>query len=139
MSSQPSRQQPTALGLLDHCIYMAPREVIRPFPKTAELFRSAQVDPELADGRVLLLHHANGPQDVHYPDWEMHPAGDELLVLVSGALSVELREPEQARMERLQPHAALIVPAGIWHRLVVHEPCVLIAITPRHDTVHEKG
>jgi hypothetical protein len=32
-----------------------------------------------------------------------------------------------------------IVPAGIFHRLVVCKPSLLIAITAGHNTVHEKG
>ena len=139
MSSQPCRSQPMALDLLHDCVYLAPRNAMRPFPKTAEFVRRTQEDPELVDGRVLALHHVNGPADVHYPDWEMHREGDELLLLVSGALSVEMRESAHARMERLPSHAALIVPTGIWHRLIVHEPSVLIAVTPRHNTEHENG
>jgi len=63
-------------------------------------------------------------------------AADQLLILASGSLSVELRE-KGARP--LAPQAAVIVPAGIWHRLIVQEPSVLIAITTRRNTVHEQG
>jgi mannose-6-phosphate isomerase-like protein (cupin superfamily) len=91
---------------------------------------------ELKDGRTLALYHVNNARDVHYPNWEMHPEGDELLILASGSLSVEIREGETAP---LPPQAAFIVPAGTWHRLIVHEPSVLIAVTTRRNTIHEKG
>jgi hypothetical protein len=39
--------------------------------------------PELMDRRTLALFCANSPDDVHYPVWEMHPKGDELLILAS--------------------------------------------------------
>jgi quercetin dioxygenase-like cupin family protein len=90
------------------------------------------------DGRMLALYHVSGPDDVHYPAWEMHPEGDELLIVATGSLSVEFRDDAMERAP-LSPETAVIVPAGIWHRLVVHEPSVLIAITPRHNTVHERG
>jgi hypothetical protein len=51
---------------------------------------------------------------------------------------VEFREGEMERTAPLAPQAAFIVAAGIWHRLIVHEPSVLIAITPRRNTAHEK-
>jgi quercetin dioxygenase-like cupin family protein len=69
----------------------------------------------------------------------MHPDGDELLILASGSLSVEFREGETKRTAPLPPQAAFIVPAGIWHRIVVDEPSVLLVVTPRHNTMHEKG
>jgi mannose-6-phosphate isomerase-like protein (cupin superfamily) len=112
---------------------------MRSYAKTAAFFRNAGQTPAFADGRVLALHHASGPHDVHYPTWEMHPEGDELLILLSGSLSVELREEETERTAPLSPQAALVVPAGVWHRVIVHEPSVLIAVTPCHNTVHEKG
>ncbi len=132
-------QEPAAFGLQDNCIYLAQDGAMRCYAKTAEFFRSAGRNPELKDGRTLALYHVNGPHDVHYPVWEMHPQGDELLILVSGALSVEFRGGETARTAPLSPQAACIVPAGVWHRLIVHEPSVLIAITARSNTVHEKG
>jgi len=107
--------------------------------KTVEFFRSAGRNAELMDGRTLAHYHVNGPHDVHYPVWEMRPEGDELLIVASGSLSVEFRTGETARTAPFPREAAVIVPAGMWHRLIVHEPSVLIAITTRRNTVHEKG
>jgi mannose-6-phosphate isomerase-like protein (cupin superfamily) len=139
MNLQHHHQGPAALGLEDNCIYLARDGAMRCYAKTAEFFRSADRNPELMDGRTLALYHVNDPDDVHYPVWEMHPEGDELLILASGSLSVEFRRGEMERTAPLPPQAAFIVPAGIWHRLIVHEPSVLIAITTRRNTVHEKG
>ncbi len=134
-NSQPNL---AALDLQDHCIYLARDGALRSYAKTVEFFRSSGKSPELMDGRMLALYRVNSPRDVHHPDWEMHPAGDELLILASGALSVDAREGATERTAPLPPQAAFIVPAGVWHRLIVHEPSVLIAITPRHNTVHDR-
>jgi mannose-6-phosphate isomerase-like protein (cupin superfamily) len=139
MNLQHHHQSPAALGLQDNLIYLARDGAMRCHAKAAEFFRSADRHPELMDGRTLALYHVNGPDDVHYPVWEMHPEGDELLIVASGSLSVEFRTGETARTAPLPPEAAVIVPAGMWHRLIVHEPSVLIAITTRRNTVHEKG
>jgi mannose-6-phosphate isomerase-like protein (cupin superfamily) len=112
---------------------------MRPYAKTAEFFRDAVTNPDLTDGLVLSLHEVNTPRDVHYPAWEMHPEGDELLMVSSGSLGIELRKERIERAATLPPRSAFIVPAGVWHRLIVHEPSVLLAITPGHNTVHEKG
>lgn len=126
-----------AFALRDHVVQLARDGTMRPQAKTAALLWGD--DPGLADGPLLTLHHVSGPLDVHYPAWEMHPEGDELLILLSGALAVELRLGGEVRTVALVPQLALFVPAGIWHRLVVDEPSVLIAITPRHGTAHEGG
>jgi mannose-6-phosphate isomerase-like protein (cupin superfamily) len=133
--SEDQRQDRTAIDLQDHCLLLARDGTIRPGLKT-EFFRRAGTDPALEHGRLLTLHPARSPRDVHYPLWEMHPAGDELLVLASGALSVELRDGRATRMTALPAQAAFIVPAGVWHRLVVREPSLLMAITPGYGTVH---
>ncbi|GLQ99253.1 cupin domain-containing protein [Dyella mobilis] len=86
---------------------------------------------------MLTLFHASCSEDVHYPTWEMHPHGDELLILLSGSLSVEFRDSGRVEASLLQPQAAFIVPSGDWHRLIVHESSTLIAITLGHQTVHE--
>lgn len=85
------------------------------------------------DGFTLGFHEILDPADVHYPNWEMHPAGDELLVLLSGALAVEWRD---GGASPLCPGMACIVPAGRWHRLILHAPARLIAITPQEGTRH---
>jgi hypothetical protein len=120
MSPQRHHQGPSALDLQDNRVYRARDGAMRCYAKTPEFFRSADQNPELMDGRRLALCHVNGPHDVHYPVREMHPEGDELLILASGSLSVAFRSGGIERMERLPPHAAFIVPAGMWHRLIVH-------------------
>lgn len=133
------RQETVALNLADNCIYLARDGSLRSHAKTPEFFRDTGRNPELTDGRVLALHHVSTPQDVHYPTWETHPEGDELLILASGALAVEFREQDARRSVSLSPQAAFIVPAGIWHRIIVHELSVLIAITTRRNTQHQKA
>ena len=59
---------------------------------------------------------------------ECHPDGDELIVLISGDVSIMLEE-EVARTVVLQPGEAFIVPQGVWHRLLVHTPSRMIYLT----------
>jgi mannose-6-phosphate isomerase-like protein (cupin superfamily) len=68
--------------------------------------------------------------------WEMHPAGDEILYLLSGAINVILAETNGERVIELQPGSACVVPRGTWHRQIVHAPSDLFAITYGKGTQH---
>lgn len=63
-------------------------------------------------------------------DGEVHPDGDEVLFLVSGAVSVRLELPGGERMVELGAGEALVVPRGVWHRIFLREPGRLVHITP---------
>lgn len=61
---------------------------------------------------------------------EMHPDGDELLLLLSGSVTVLLEDRDPAREVHLAPGQAFIVPRGVWHRVILSEPSQLLYITP---------
>lgn len=66
---------------------------------------------------------------------EMHPDGDELLYLVEGQVDVALDEPTGETVVSLAPGDAFIVPRGIWHRVLVNDPCRLLFFTPGRSQV----
>jgi mannose-6-phosphate isomerase-like protein (cupin superfamily) len=54
---------------------------------------------------------------------ERHLDADEVLYLISGAFRVSL-ESDEGRVEiPVKAGEAVIVPQGIWHRLLVDQPC----------------
>jgi mannose-6-phosphate isomerase-like protein (cupin superfamily) len=62
---------------------------------------------------------------------EMHPDGDELLVLVSGSASVLLLASEGVeRTVELAAGEAFVVPRGVWHRVIPKGPIQLLHVTP---------
>ena len=61
---------------------------------------------------------------------EMHPDGDELLFLISGKVTVVLEDREPPREIELAPGQAVVVPRGVWHRVLLSEPSQLLHITP---------
>jgi mannose-6-phosphate isomerase-like protein (cupin superfamily) len=63
-------------------------------------------------------------------DGEMHPDGDELLYLISGAVTVTLELTDGDRLVDLGPGDAVVVPRGVWHRITMREPGQLIHVTP---------
>lgn len=69
--------------------------------------------------------------------WEMHPAGDEVVICISGAM-VLVQEHPDGRIEET-PLAAgeyAINPAGVWHTADVPEAASAIFITAGEGTQH---
>lgn len=91
-----------------------------------------------ADGKTLAVFAAERPEDVHPDYWEMHPGGDELLILCSGRLELDLEDSGGLHMVELTPRTGHVVPSGTWHRLRLMEPSLLMAITPRSGTQRRK-
>ena len=82
---------------------------------------------ELHSGRLVTLFHIQSTDEwVH---WEMHPAGDEIVCLLSGAIDLILQEGECERILELRSRAAGIIPRGVWHRAIVHTPSDVLFIT----------
>jgi mannose-6-phosphate isomerase-like protein (cupin superfamily) len=80
---------------------------------------------DLHDGRLVgVFHYA-----ADWPTWEMHPAGDEIVYLLSGAVDLVLEESTGERVVELRDRAACIVPRGIWHRAIVHRAGDALHIT----------
>ena len=82
--------------------------------------------PQLSHGRILSV----GDYTATWPYWERHPVGDELVYLVSGDAEFVVATDDECRTIRLAVGEAAIVPAGAWHRAVIHAPSRLLFITP---------
>jgi len=63
-------------------------------------------------------------------DGEMHPDGDEVLYLISGAMTVTLELGDEDVSVDLGAGDGLVVPKGVWHKITMREPGQLIHITP---------
>jgi mannose-6-phosphate isomerase-like protein (cupin superfamily) len=90
--------------------------------------------PELHSGRLVL--QMDGNED--WSTWEMHPAGDELVILISGRVEFVLEVGgERQTLALSQPGELIFVPRGVWHTARMSEPCSLIFITPGEGTDHK--
>jgi mannose-6-phosphate isomerase-like protein (cupin superfamily) len=85
-----------------------------------------------AHGRLLsaLLMHAD------WTNWEMHPAGDEILFMLEGKATFLLEFPDGLREVPLTAGRVLVIPKGVWHTAKVSEPTRLLAITVGQGTQH---
>jgi mannose-6-phosphate isomerase-like protein (cupin superfamily) len=87
---------------------------------------------DLLEGRLLAVF--SNTED--WPHWEMHPNGEEVLVLLSGAMDLVFEKGGAERVLELRAGRTCIVPRGTWHRAIVREPGDLLAITAGRGTKH---
>ena len=101
---------------------------------TPEFWSTIDQRDDLAEGHLVAAFAC----DTDWPHWEMHPHGEEILVLMSGKLEMVLETPRgEERVELLQGRA-LVMPRGTWHRVVVEAPGTLMAITYGRGTQHRE-
>jgi mannose-6-phosphate isomerase-like protein (cupin superfamily) len=90
----------------------------------------ANIPPILATGRLVsLLQH-----DSDWQGWERHPAGDEVIVQLTGRMRLRLELPEGEALAELSPGRCVIVPKGVWHTADVAEPGSALYITEGYGT-----
>ncbi len=93
----------------------------------------ARIETSPAATRSLMAVY---PVKADWPHWEMHPAGDEVLVLLEGHVDMLLDDGGSQRTAEMQAGTTLIVPAGVWHRALVRAPGRLLALTYGAGTQH---
>lgn len=101
-------------------------------PVTPQLYE--RIDEEYKDfAGHLLLSSYTFTED--WPTWEVHPAGDEFVVLVSGDVDLVLAGGEGDDITRMNKRGTfVIVPRNTWHTARVHSPAVMMFITPGEGT-----
>ena len=87
---------------------------------------------DLDHGRMM----GSTAQSADWDHWERHPAGEEILVLMSGELELVLDTDKGEQRAVLGSGQTFIVPRGIWHRGIVKQPGQLMFITPGAGTEH---
>ena len=68
--------------------------------------------------------------------WERHPAGDELVVLLSGRVDVTQDLEDGPHLVALRAGRAMVNPRGVWHTSDVHEVGSALFVTPGAGTEH---
>jgi uncharacterized cupin superfamily protein len=84
------------------------------------------------EGRLVMI----GSSTTSWSFWERHPAGAELVVVISGRMTLIQEHPQHEEQITLGPGDAAINPHGIWHTPDVIEPGQVLFITPGIGTEH---
>jgi mannose-6-phosphate isomerase-like protein (cupin superfamily) len=111
---------------------LAPSGAASTIEVTPEFWTSIDGRDDLHEGRLVAAFAC----DADWPHWEMHPHGEEVLVLLSGKLTMVFDDGGKERDVVLEAGRACVVPRGTWHRAVVHVPGRLLGITYGRGTEH---
>lgn len=73
-----------------------------------------------------------------WTSWEMHPAGDELVLCIGGGLTVIQCDAAGTITTRIDlgPGDYAVNPAGVWHTADVDSAATVLFITPGSGTTH---
>jgi mannose-6-phosphate isomerase-like protein (cupin superfamily) len=81
----------------------------------------------------LLVSAFNFESD--WSSWEMHPAGDEIVCLLSGDVTLVLdRNGAEQIIHLRDPGSFAIVPKGTWHTARTAVPTRMLFVTPGEGT-----
>lgn len=87
----------------------------------------------LEEGRLLSSYSFSEDWNV----WEMHPSGEELVCLLSGAVDFVLEQSGTHSVIELRSAGSFIlVPRGVWHTAKARAPSSMMFITPGEGTDH---
>lgn len=77
------------------------------------------------DGAIYAGHYSGNSE------WEQHPAGDELVIAVSGTTTVVLLVDGAEQRVHLLPQELVVVPQGVWHRFENSDRLQVLTVTPQ--------
>jgi mannose-6-phosphate isomerase-like protein (cupin superfamily) len=73
-----------------------------------------------------------------WPSWEMHPNGDETVVLLCGSATFVVKHGDASREIRMDnPGDTVIVPRGAWHTAKIAGTTSMLFITPGEGTLND--
>ncbi len=78
-----------------------------------------------AEGRLVSLHTFDSP----WTTWEMHPSGDELVVCVSGRITLHQEIDGEVRRATLNAGEAIVNAPGVWHTADVDATATALFVT----------
>lgn len=85
----------------------------------------AQNAADGAEGRLVSLHSFSSP----WGTWEMHPEGEELVVCISGKMTLIQEIDGKHQRVELLPGEAIVNPRGVWHTADVDDKASALFIT----------
>lgn len=83
-----------------------------------------------AEGRLVVM----GMQDADWPTWERHPAGEEVVAMLTGRADLIQWIDGAEHVVAMSGGQAIVNPPGVWHTARVHEPGWALFITPGKGT-----
>ena len=113
-------------------IHLKPDDSARAMEGGDRFWATIQQRTDLDEGRLMGVTG----QSADWDHWERHPAGEEILTLLSGEMELVLDMDGGEQRTVLKAGETFIVPRGTWHRGIVREAGRLMFVTPGRGTEH---
>lgn len=108
---------------------LGPELGVTPVPVTPTVYEELDRRFNAFKGHVLVSIYEF---DKDWPTWERHPAGDEIVCLLSGRATFVFDGGKQAEVS--EPGGFVIVPKGAWHTAKTRVPTKMLFVTPGEGT-----
>lgn len=96
---------------------------------------SARTATDGQEGRLVSMYRFTES----WTSWEMHPAGDEVVICVTGEMTLHQEHPDGRRETvRLGPGEYAINPPGVWHTADIGSEAAAVFITAGEGTQHRE-
>jgi mannose-6-phosphate isomerase-like protein (cupin superfamily) len=124
----------TPYNLASTYLRLRPDSSIEPLPVDSGFW------PRLMGGQLGDFRHeylvTSADYQVDWPSWEIHPMGDEIVAVLSGAATLVLESPEGSRSEvKLAGQGSFaFVPRGHWHTARIATATRMLFITAGEGT-----
>jgi mannose-6-phosphate isomerase-like protein (cupin superfamily) len=126
---------PGPFQLATTCLRLRSDVSVEPLPLNAEFW------PRLMSGQLGTFHNeylvTTLGYDRNWPNWEMHPNGDEIVLLLEGRTTMVLELDGREQLVELSESASyVLVPRGTWHTARTTTSCRMLFITAGEGTQH---
>jgi len=123
--------------LTDTFAVLTPKLAVRPVGVGPDFYANLDRDFNGFKGHVLVAIHEFSE---NWATWEKHPAGDEIVVLLSGEADFDLQTANGIQTVRLSKSGEyVVVPKNTWHTSRVSGHCRVLFITPGEGTLNEES
>ncbi len=99
---------------------------------TPDFWATIDARTELHTGRLV----TGMTMDADWEVWEMHPVGDELIVVTEGRVHVHVDDDGSRTEFDVAAPEYFVVPAGAWHTMDARGPARMIVVTWGEGTRH---
>jgi mannose-6-phosphate isomerase-like protein (cupin superfamily) len=124
--------QSANLNLATTFVVVEPNHSATPVTVTPAIFEELDERFDRFKGRLLV---ASFSFESDWPTWEAHPAGDEIVCLLSGDVTMVLdRNGIEESIHLRDPGSFVVVPKGTWHTARTSVPTKMLFVTPGEGT-----
>lgn len=122
-------------NLLKEFVVLSPEKISTVVAHTPDLYENLDKQFASFEGHELIACHEF---ESDWPSWEIHPHGDEIVVLMEGNATFILDINGQHQAIHLSLAGEyVVVPKGVWHTAHIAEHARLLFITPGQDTLNK--